>query len=123
MKALKKIGCILAAGVMAIGASALVACGGEEDATAYNVYFKDASGNALANITVGICSYVDGEKDACYNPVTTDENGKAVFTNEVGSYVINEGTLEDEGYLVVQGGYENNILTAYGDYTITLIAE
>ena len=129
MKALKKLGCILAAGVMAFGASALVACGGET-ADELTVYFKDAQGNAMSNVTVGICTYANGSKGNCLAPQAADANGKIVFNlgdfntafeNDEFDFVINEDSLTDEGYLVVQGGYANNLLTEYGEYTVTLV--
>ena len=117
MTKVHKLLSIVAAAILTLGVMLMCACGGE--ATAYTVYVKDESGNAISNVMVGICTYDEttGEKSNCLNPKTSDENGKVVFEEAEATYTINEDTL---------GNYqckEKYVLKAYGEYTIVLIAK
>ena len=119
MKKAHKLLSLIAATILTLGVMLICACGGGEPATAYTVYVKDESGNAISNVMVGICVYDEttGEKSTCLNPKLSDEDGKVVFEENEGTYIINEDTL---------GNYkckEKCLLKAYGDYTIVLIAK
>ncbi len=118
MKKVTKILSLVAASILALGVMLISACGGGS-ATAYTVYVKDESGNAIANVNVGICVYDEatGEKSTCLAPVLSDENGKVVLEADEATYAINEDAL---------GGYkckQTYVLKAYGEYTIVLVAD
>lgn len=118
MKKVYKFLSLVAAAVLALGVMLICACGGGE-ATAYTVYVKDESGNAISNVMVGICTYDEatGEKSNCLTPKLSDENGKVVFEENEATYTINEDTL---------GNYkckEKCVLKAYGEYTIVLVTK
>ncbi len=130
MKFLSKLFTLIMACMLCFG---LVACGGNSStdstsdtnstvtapATAYTVYAKDESGNPIANVEIGICTYNEttGVKGNCLRPVTTDADGKVVLQETEGVYIVNEGLFEAD--------YEATahcILKAYGEYTIVLRA-
>ncbi len=138
MKIFKRIGALLAAAVLALGMGTLAACnngddgdgagagnGGTEARTdAYTIYVKDASGNAIANVQIGICKYnkTTGQKSTCYAPKTTDANGKVEFdaNDNIAEdvYALNTDLFEDT--------YEAQTLyvfEAYGVYTVVLAAK
>lgn len=118
MTKVHKILSLIAAAVLALGVMLISACGGGS-ATAYTVYVKDESGNAISNVNVGICVYDEatGEKSTCLPPKLSDEEGKVVLEADEATYTINEDTL---------GGYQckqTYVLKAYGEYTIVLVAD
>ena len=117
MKNVKKFLSILAASILALGVMFISACG--DNATAYTVYVKDESGNAISGVQIGICIYDEttGEKSTCLPPKASDENGKVVLEAEEATYAINEDTLGD--YKCKQ----TYVLKAYGEYTIVLVAD
>ncbi len=119
MKKVHKFLSLVAAAILSLGVMLVCACGGSGSATAYTVYVKDESGNAISNVMVGICVYDEatGEKSKCLNPELSDENGKVVLEADEATYTINEDTL---------GAYkckQKYVLKAYGEYTIVLVTE
>jgi len=121
MTKLKKFFSVLAAAILCLGLFSFVACNNDKPAaaTAYTVYVKDADGNAIENVLIGICTYDEttGEKGACLTPTATDKNGKVVLQATKGTYVVNDEIFA--GQYTVK---EKCVLKAYGDYTVILLA-
>lgn len=118
MTKVQKFLSLVAAAILSLGVMLICACGGGS-ATAYTVYVKDESGNAIANVNVGICVYDEttGEKSTCLMPKLSDENGKVVLEADEATYTINGDTL---------GNYkckQTYVLKAYGEYTIVLVTD
>lgn len=124
MRKLKKFFSLFAAAILCMGLFAFVSCDKESaqtNATNYVLYVKDASGEAIANLNVGICTYDEttGTKGSCLAPVKTDENGKAVIEADEGTYTVNEDLFSSTSYAC----QEKYVLKAYGEYTIVLVTE
>ena len=130
MKKMKKLGALLAASILSLGVGAFAACGddnndnGNDNAgaatDAYTLVVKDADGNAIEGVKIGICVYTEG--GFCLNPEKTDANGKVVFDANDGveaglTYTLNSNTLN--GYTA----QENYVFDSFGEYTVVLIAE
>lgn len=129
MSTLKKFLSLFAAAILCMGLFAFVSCDGESAqgessqtaATNYTLLVKDANGEAISNLSVGICTYDEatGTKGACLLPVKTDENGKAVIEADEGTYTLNEDLFASTSYSC----QEKYVLKAYGEYTIVLVTE
>lgn len=122
MRVLKRLATILMACMLCFGLFGIVACGGGDggnDATNYTVIVKDADGNALQGIRIGLCTYDEATeiKGACGQPKTTDANGKVVFDNAEGVWIVNSD-LFSANYTA-----EKCVLKAYGEYTLVLTAK
>ena len=121
MKHLKRLLSLMAAAVLALGILAFTACGGSSDA--YTIYLKDANGNAITNVKIGICTYEEstGQKGGCLNLETTDADGKVVFDEADGA---TEGcwTLNDLStvFNTYEFPTEKYVFKAYGEYTVVL---
>ena len=122
MRVLKRLATVLMACMLCFGLFGIVACGGGEDggeATNYTVIVKDADGNALQGIRIGLCTYDEAteQKGACGQLQTTDANGKVVFTTEEGVWIVNDGAFSSN-YTA-----DKCVLKAYGEYTLVLTAK
>ncbi|MBQ7924019.1 MAG: hypothetical protein IJ329_01785 [Clostridia bacterium] len=128
MRKMKKIGAILAAATLSLGVCAFAACGdnGNDDSArtdAYTIIVTDANGNAISNLSIGICTYDETThaKGECLIPEKTDANGKVVFdaADEAveGVYTLNTDMLSD------YQAQETYVFKDYGEYTVVLIAE
>ena len=122
MKLWKKVCSFVAACCLCFG---FTACGNSDggDANAYTLIVKDANGNTLSGVSIGLCVYdatKEDDKGTCLPPKTTDANGKVVFdasTNAVeGKYVLSENEPNYQWK-------EHYIVESYGEYTVILIAE
>ena len=121
MKAIKKIVSLIFVAMLCLGIFSVASCNEEPPkATAYTIYVKDASGNAIEGVLIGICTYDEttGEKGACKQPVATDANGKVVFNETEGVYVLNDDTFSST--YTAQTKY---VFKAYGDYPVVLLAK
>ena len=122
MTKFKKFISVLAAAILCLGVFSFVACNNDKPtaATAYTIYVKDASGNAIQNVMIGICTYDEatGEKGACLTPSQTDANGKVVLQATEATYIVNEEIFASE-----YNAQEKCVLKAYGDYTLVLISK
>ena len=132
MKKMKKLGALLAASILSLGVGAFAACGddnndnGNDNAgaatDAYTLVVKDADGNVLQDVRVGICTYDETthEKGTCLNPEKTDANGKVVFD-------ANDGVEDGEVYTLNPIGdweaQQTYVFKAYDEYTVVLIAK
>lgn len=143
MKKMKKFGALFAAAILALGMGALAACGdgddnnnennnnteqgggGEVVTDAYVIYVKDASGNPIAGMQVGICEYnkETGVKANCKMPKTTDTTGKVEFSGEQfpeSVYIFNTDFLNSTDYKTKNA---KDIFEDYGVYTVVLEAK
>ncbi len=98
---------------------------GETSNDAYVIYVKDANGNPIVGIQVGICEYdkATGNKANCKMPNATDANGKVTFggsTFPESVYIFNTDFLEDTSYKTKN---EKDIFESYGVYTVILEAK
>ena len=122
MKAMKKLISLIFVAVLCLGIFAVASCGEEETpkATAYTICVTDANGNAIEGVMIGICTYDEatGVKGSCKAPKTTDANGKVVFNETEGVYILNEDTFNS-----VYTAQQKCVLTAYGEYTVVLLAK
>ncbi len=140
MKKTRRFGALFAAAILALGMGALAACGddndgannggnteqGEEVVTdAYVIYVKDANGNPISGLQVGICEYnkETGEKSNCKMPQTTNDKGRVEFggnTFPESVYIFNTDFLDSTDYKTKN---EKDIFEDYGVYTVVLKAK
>ena len=130
MKKTKKIGALLAASILSLGVGAFVACGdgdntGNNDNVAkdaYTLVVKDAQGNAMEGVRIGICVYT--KNGFCLNLETTDANGKVVFDKADGVEDGKTYTLNSLSPILTNySAQENYVFESYGEYTVVLIAK
>lgn len=117
MKKLNKFIAFVATAILCFAMFSFVGC--NKKATAYTICVQDASGNAVKNVQVGLCSYNEEtkEKGSCLEPVETDDDGKAVVEVEEGTYILNNDTLGSYKYK------EDYVVKAYGEYTVVVVAK
>ena len=131
MKKMKKIGALLAAGILSLGVGAFAACGDDNDndgsgaaKDAYTITVKDENGNAIQGIRIGVCTYdkTTQQKGTCLAPEATDANGKVVFDKNDN---VTEGVyaLNTDLFSAQYETQETYVFEAYGEYTVVLIAK
>ncbi|MBE5745608.1 MAG: hypothetical protein E7355_05715 [Clostridiales bacterium] len=129
MKKMKKIGALLAAGILSLGVGAFAACGDDNNnddngaaKDAYTITVKDANGNAIEGIRIGVCTYdkTTQQKGMCLAPEATDANGKVVFDKNDN---VTEGVyaLNTDLFSAQYETQETYVFEAYGEYTVILI--
>ena len=122
MKAIKKLISLIFVAVLCLGIFSVASCGEEETpkATAYTICVQDEDGKAIEGVLIGICTYDEAteQKGACKEPKTTDANGKVVFNEAEGVYILNEDTFSSS-YTAKQ----KYVFKAYNEYTVVLIAK
>jgi len=129
MKKMKKIGALLAAGILSLGVGAFAACGDDNNnddngaaKDAYTITVKDANGNAIEGIRIGVGTYdkTTQQKGMCLAPDATDAIGKVVFDKNDN---VTEGVyaLNTDLFSAQYETQETYVFEAYGEYTVILI--
>ena len=133
MKLFKKLAMVTMALILSLGAGAMItSCGGDTDNTStnssveqttegYTFIVLNVDGSAAANVNVQLCTLnPDGSLGACFMPVATDANGKAIYSAVpgAGEYEIHLFDASMVNALEFTG--DTTTPAAYSEITLTL---